>query len=147
MSDHADLLRRAAKLIRETAQAATEGPWKAHDTSLDYGGHTATVLTKREALTDTGLIGWLPTFSRQPWNDNTNAWADALHVALWHPVVALAVAGWLESTADLHEETHPDVRRVMGHGCQWCADEDWPCADMRHAEAVARAVLGKEPAE
>lgn len=51
------------------------------------------------------------------------------------------LAAQLLETEDLHEEaTHRGVTR---QGCQWCADEDWPCSDMRHAVAVARAVLGE----
>lgn len=29
----------------------------------------------------------------------------------------------------------------LPHGCEWCGDEDWPCADIRNALAVARAVV------
>ena len=100
MSD-TDLLRNAAARVRETANAATEGPWRAHDTHLDMGGHTASILTDREKLTDTGLIGWLPTFSHRPWNEKTNAWANATHVALWHPGVAKEIAAMLSCAADL----------------------------------------------
>lgn len=48
------------------------------------------------------------------------------------------VADGLESVADLHEP------RSDGHGCQWCNDEDWPCADTRHAAVMARLVLNEE---
>ena len=36
MPDHAALLRRAAARVRETANAANEGPWKCHDTHPRY---------------------------------------------------------------------------------------------------------------
>lgn len=121
----ADLLRRAATLARETANAATEGPWKTHDTHLGSGGHSATVLTDRDKLTDTGLVAWLPTFSHEPWNDNTNAWANATHAALWHPGVALAIADWL----DQHAEHH---------------DYDECTRETCHAETTARALLGED---
>ena len=129
MSDHTDLLRQAATKARETAQAATEGPWKTHDTHLGSGGHSATVLTDRDKLTDTGLVAWLPTFSHEPWNDNTNAWANATHAALWHPGVALAVAAWLESW----------------DGVDLNPSGPLP-ADYEHAVNVARALLN-EPEE
>lgn len=125
MSDHADLLRRAAAHIRETANAATEGPWKTHDTHLGSGGHSATLLTHRDKLTDTGLVAWLPTFSHEPWNDNTNAWANATHAALWHPGVALAVADLLEDAADMADNAESEFI-------------DAPLA------AVAHALLGED---
>jgi hypothetical protein len=67
------------------------------------------------------------------------------------PVAALLrarspLANWLESTADLHEphlcDKHEGCEAI---GCQWCGDEDWPCADMRNALAVARAINGGQP--
>lgn len=55
------------------------------------------------------------------------------------------VARWLESTAELHEEKLPGHGGVVPPGCQWCEDEDWPCAEMRDALAVARLILGTPP--
>jgi hypothetical protein len=49
------------------------------------------------------------------------------------------IAAWLESAAELHEQSMH--RGQVSPGCQWCADEDWPCADMRHALALADAIL------
>ncbi|KAB1146787.1 hypothetical protein F7R91_14500 [Streptomyces luteolifulvus] len=51
----------------------------------------------------------------------------------------LPLAELLESAAELHE-ANPPHRGVPRPGCQWCADEDWPCADTRAALAVARAL-------
>jgi hypothetical protein len=49
---------------------------------------------------------------------------------------------WLKGVAELHEQnTLPGHANVIPPGCQWCNDEDWPCNDMRHALATARAVL------
>ena len=45
-----------------------------------------------------------------------------------------AITQWLDSVTDLHEQ------QATGPGCQWCNDEDWPCADTRHAQAVARTM-------
>lgn len=54
-----------------------------------------------------------------------------------------ALADWLDETAALHEpqvcEKHEGCAPL---GCDWCADEDWPCSDARHALIVARAILG-----
>lgn len=61
--------------------------------------------------------------------------------AAMHPGVVTAIADWLEHTAELHEaETDPRTP-----GCQRCADEDYPCSDMRDALAVARAINGGQP--
>lgn len=93
----AALLRRAARVARETADAATPGPWRYHDTHLDLGGHTATVLAGEG--NDTRLVAWLPSWSHQPWDETHNPWRNARHAALWHPVVAYAVADWLDERA------------------------------------------------
>ena len=95
MSDHAALLRRAVKLIRETAQAATHVSWWAH-------------------RKDDELIAEPPE--------------DTAHIALWHPGVALAVAVWLEDTADTAEN---DEREFVD----------------ANPLAVARAVLGEDTTE
>lgn len=53
------------------------------------------------------------------------------------------MAKLLEDCADLHEPHVPG--QLIGYvppGCQWCADEDFPCADMRNALAVARVING-----
>ena len=77
----------AARLDDEeaSAKAATPGPWRTHDTFLDTGGHTATVLSGEG--NGTGLRAWLPTFKGvdQPWDGERNAWADAAHIALHDP--------------------------------------------------------------
>ena len=53
------------------------------------------------------------------------------------------LAKLLESVTELHEPNVCGKHEGCGHSdCQWCADEDFPCADMRNALAVARAVLG-----
>lgn len=131
MSDHADLLRRAAKLIRETANAAPRGPYTFKSTP---GYH-------QPIYADDGdVIG-----TTRPWAGGLHEDVDVgtaeqtgAHIALWHPGVALAVATWLEDVADLHEP------HASAYGCDWCSDEDWPCADTRNALAVARALLGKD---
>lgn len=90
-------LREAAARLRKRGNAANPGPWRMHDTHLDSGGHTATVLTSREDLNETELVAWLPTFSHEPWNDGRNAWCNAAWIALVHPGLAEPLASWLES--------------------------------------------------
>jgi hypothetical protein len=50
------------------------------------------------------------------------------------------LAKLLEDCADLHEAKLPGHRGQVPPGCQWCADEDFPCLDMRNALATARAI-------
>lgn len=65
------------------------------------------------------------------------------YAAAMGPGAGNALADWLESAPVLHEpkacEKHDGCSPL---GCDWCGDEDWPCADIRSALAVARAVTG-----
>jgi hypothetical protein len=70
----AELLRRAAAKMRETATAATPGPWDAQG---------------REVGSGESLVAWVPIGYA----------ADAEHIASWPPAVALAVADWLDFIA------------------------------------------------
>lgn len=88
----ADVLRRAAALMRERAGAATPGPWTYEPAGESECGE--------------------PNCCYEYWHDRV--WGDgvvqaeiddagnAQHIASWHPVVALAVADWLDS-----EFSHP----------------------------------------
>jgi hypothetical protein len=88
----AEKLRRAAKVLRERAEAATPGPWYVdpksrgadvrglpENTSYDYRGDS--VATAADG--DFGACGT----------------EDATYIALLDPTVALAVADWLEFEA------------------------------------------------
>src|SRR5690242_7880115 len=93
----ADQLRTAAEKLRATADAATPGPWRQHDTHLGQYGHTATVLSGTG--NDTQLRAWLPTMSHEPWDESRNAWADAAYIALMGLGVGHALAQWLDAEA------------------------------------------------
>lgn len=107
----ADLIRRAAALMRQRAEAATDGPWRAHDTYLSHGGYTATVLSGEGNGTE--LRAWLPTFSNETSMTVRNVYPDAEHIASWHPLVGLAVADWLDSWEDF--EFEPDSSYAEDH--------------------------------
>lgn len=80
----AEVLREAAALMRERAEAATPTPWvvkRAHPDMPAYVAHE----------------GWWVIASR------TEQW-DAEHIASWHPAVALAVADLLDAQAAIIEE-------------------------------------------
>jgi hypothetical protein len=95
----AGIVTRAAKLMHERANAATPRPWRMHDTHLNHGGHTATILSGEGG--DTALCAWLPTWSSEPWNGAHNAWNNAAQIAgIADPGVAHAIANAWEHQAD-----------------------------------------------
>ncbi|MFD6113637.1 hypothetical protein ACFWG0_26490 [Streptomyces yangpuensis] len=122
-------LRAAAEQLRRLAADATAGPWRQHDTHLDLGGHTATVLTDRDDLNKTELIAWVPTWTHQPWDESRNAWNNAAYMAAMHPGVGAALADWLEREA--RQETY--TLAEFGHRSA--------CPE---ALAVARAINGSK---
>jgi hypothetical protein len=140
----AQTLRDAATRLREAATAATLGPWRTHDTHLNQGGHTATVLTARDDLNKTELVAWMPTWSHEPWTDGGNAWNNAAYGALMHPGVGLALADWLDKAAKHQSATEEAAHRVWANSDDTEARDRW-IANMseQHALAVARAVLGE----
>lgn len=97
----ADLLRRAAKVLREHADNdLTTGPWgAAHHTPTDEhwvrGMFGATVAVCGEGY--------------------TVAPRDAAYIALMHPPVALALADWLEVQAEYVEEAQPGTAGPQHH--------------------------------
>lgn len=119
----AETLRRAAALMRERATAATPGPWHVcespewhedSDQAICGPSHEPTALMAEE---------WYEDEDGEP-----TAAIDAHHIASWHPAVALTVAVWLESHADIHTLRACDERLVA------------PCP----ALAVARAYLREQ---
>lgn len=125
----AELLRRAAALMRERAEAATGGGFGWHVTDLAGGNE---VWANRDAA------GWdafmvASTATRLNPNPGERGYADAAHIASWHPAVALAVANWLDAVADL---APPDPHH---------ADEECEtCEQVAAALEVARAYLGED---
>lgn len=86
----AETIRRAAKLMRERAEAATPGSWLGVMGRFEDADWPC-VITAEGDLKDarTWLLG--------AGNGGVNREADAAHAGSWHPLVALAVADWLES--------------------------------------------------
>jgi hypothetical protein len=112
---NADLLRRAAALMRERAEAATPGEWAAYRS----GSVAARVPGQRIAET---VANTFPTGNGPKHN--------AAHIASWHPAVALAVADWLD-----------EVGENLSDGIGASVTDD----ERRSALAVARAYLGDQP--
>lgn len=85
-----DELRAAAARMRALAEAATPRPWEAWSGASAGGGE---YVSSREYT-----FGISPGLSGE--TGFKIAQRDAQHIAAWNPVVALAVAEWLEATAD-----------------------------------------------
>lgn len=113
----AETLRRAAGLMRERAQAASPGPWSCDGKSGIDDLHF-------------GHVG-LPVL-RGPHGPNSYgpSLADTQHMAGMDPLVALAVADWLDEAADADERNH----RELG----------FSPIDVNHPLAVAHAYLAEE---
>lgn len=132
ITELADLVRRGLDADQETAELATAGPWLYHDTHLNQGGHTATVMTDREDMNQTELVAWLPSWSHEPWDETRNVWRTAMHVARFDPARVLR-----------------DVaarRQLLDQALAWQhheADDPWySCpASAHHATAVGAAGL------
>jgi hypothetical protein len=89
-----ETLRAAATLMRERTELVPEGPWQSRLACV-WSGWDEVVLLDGEDGTggaDTDKV--------------------AAYIASWHPVVALAVADWLDGEAVVLGETEPFVEMV-----------------------------------
>lgn len=119
MSADVDLLREAVALMRKRTVNTTEGRWELGTTSTLYMSGQAGYVMRVD-----GKPGVRASLSAMP--------SDAEHMISWDPAVAVAVAGWLETVADMwvipSEVRHYSARASV----QECAVE------------VARAYLRRE---
>ena len=118
----AGMLRRAAGLMIERAEAATPGPWRPV-AGIWQTETFAAVIGPKGVAEDAET--WLMATGRGAASQE----ADADHAASWHPLVAHAVAAWLQL-----EAANYDVRGRQPEG------------HTGYAETVARAYLGEEAA-
>lgn len=109
----AEVIRRAAALMRERAEKATPGPWQ----HMCLGSEGCLVLRKSGTLRERGR-GRVARFGQKEWKADH---ADAEFVAGMSPVVALALAEWLDGEAKLADET-------VAWDTPSCTHEDPPCA-------------------
>lgn len=113
-----EIIRRAAALMRERAQAVQHftSPWRTAGPDEDDQWRVM-------YATDHPAAGLIATTA------DYGTYCVPDHIASWHPLVALAVARWLESLK----------------GIEW--KETGPAAEeLTHALAIARAYLGEVPA-
>lgn len=121
MSTDLNVIREAARLMRERAKAACPGPWFTNDQSARYGGIVAASCDGHPE--DRGYGGHLIGESMSPVNKE--------YIASWHPAVALTVADWLDAQArDL----------ASAEGKRGACDSP---GDVDMALRVARAYLGE----
>jgi hypothetical protein len=119
----AEIIRSAASLMRERAQAATPGPW-AH---MCLGSEGCQVLRANGTVRERGR-GRVARFGQKDWKPDH---ADAEYVASMSPAVAVALADWLDREAALIDaQVFPQSDPAM---------EKYPLA-------VARAYLGSNDA-
>lgn len=108
----AETLRRAATLMRERAESATPGPWVVPGPDDEYVG-PADVVSDGE-----------------PGNRYIiceHAGVDALHIASWHPAVALAVAEAMDTAARHLERGKPMLSRDIAlyrAACEFLGEND-----------------------
>lgn len=120
-------LREAAGLMRERAEAATGDQW-AEWHMLDDG--------RAEVFVPNGTMDTETVFEFKDHMDCEEcarpSEADVLHIASWHPTVALAVADWLDHAADIWSDDDDEVKVC---DCPYCQG-------MPLALVVADAYLG-----
>lgn len=131
MSETSEVLRRAAGLMRERAEAASVGPWKRFGMA-GVAGKEWEIVDERRVECECGEpVALLGCATNQ----------DAEHIASWHPAVALAVADWLEVEADRIDDNlatyRPDQTR-------YDSADAWVERNHRQGLAVARAYLGAD---
>lgn len=127
----AEVLRRAAALMRERAEAATEGEW--------FVAHIPeSAVPSPHAIDRWYVMGFFDGDTRKPTGPSAMCEyePDAVHIASWHPAVALAVAEWLEAKAEQDDKGTCDDPR----GCCNLCEHDYGHVA---ALAVARAYLGE----
>jgi hypothetical protein len=129
MSDMEEICQ-AAALMRQRAQAATPGPWLWDGGAYDGSRGVGCVWTTAPSVLG-GTIATADMNDLYP-RSGYSPQGDMKHIASWHPVVALAVADWLDHEADRIELGGPDIGVVTTPG------------EVRHSLAVARAYLAGE---
>lgn len=130
----ADTIRSAVAVLREQAQAARKAspdPWAVTDEHV--------------VRCSDGMI-----VADRSGTDHPAERADLPYIATMHPGVGLVLADWLDSVAKRHipqvaVRYFPDLKEYeVCERCDLLEDEQrWPCPDIEHALAVARAIVGE----
>lgn len=103
----AGAIRRAAARLRELAQAATPAPWQ----HMCLGSEGCLVLREHGTIRERGH-GRVARFGQKDWKADH---ADAEFVASMSPLVASALAGWLDVYAERFADwTGPHISAELG---------------------------------
>lgn len=145
MVSPAEEMREAARVLRERAGAASFGPW---EVGPSFGARDSRVYVRPE-----GGFDWVgstddprPVITGQVANV-AEFRANATHIAALHPLVAFALAEWLEETAADMEHAGAVESRAEGLDGQPLVV--WVPGDLGHHPAwtaalrLARTYLGR----
>lgn len=124
----AEMLREAARLMRERAHRSADSPWYYREEVATLLGHAPHTYVRHSVYATDADDG-----RNTPYVVEANNPLDAGHIASWHPAVALAVADLIECIADQWDEWQPPPEVAA----QWI--------QAQRALAVARAYLGEQP--
>lgn len=135
----AELLRRAAAKIRETATASYPGPWR-WDENYGRDGDTGLALTNDAGDEVVGAYNYHCCDFR---DDPTVRDQEKAHIALWSPDVAELMADWLGDIANHWEQ----VARHAEDPDDPVDDDGWRLEDTldSYALTLARRILGEQP--
>jgi hypothetical protein len=122
----ADLLRQAATILRERAEAATPGPWRSTT------GIAPNVLGPREPEDLGGGLASILRANLPLINGQRRREANVAYSATMHPGVGLALADWL-----LVQSHH-----VASGQCEAHCEYPDGCDETASALAVARLIVG-----
>ena len=92
----ADILRRAAAVLRERAEAATPGPWEAMEHDSNPGDEGVCLLGAAATVTGSHMIGYFHVLSQAEQE------ANGAYAATMHPGVGRTLARALDNHADDH---------------------------------------------
>jgi hypothetical protein len=110
----AEMLRRAAMLMRERAEAAT---------NAGHGWRLSNLPGANEVWADRDAAGWdafmvATTATRLNPNPGVTGYQDAVYIASMHPDFGLAIAAWWDAAADWRDanpgetDDEPDLSEV-----------------------------------
>ena len=116
----ADLLRRAATVLRDSAKMASPGPWR---------------MPAGQDIHDSEGVWVAETLLDAAW---PRGFANAHYIATLHPGVGLALSEWLDFMAYLDESAHHAAANSTDGG-----HRPWLPHDHRQAMKVATAILGE----
>ena len=147
----ATILRAAATLMRERAEAATRGPWW-HDEDDEvwrlHGVHAVVPAQLGGRIPEQVINHQIAKAPKQgtPYAEYWPNEADTAWITSMHPGTGLAIAAWLDATATDAGET---LRGLLCRRCGGTVGDEDPsrrCRDWDAPLAVARAYLTEVPA-